>query len=81
MFRTYLQPFSCIVLKSPATILEMRIPIVINNWLIVTSRPRISAGAASATYTGMDMEANPGKKNNVNNDSVYTLHICRFVAS
>lgn len=61
--------------------LEIRIPIVINSWLIVTSRPRISAGAASATYTGMDMEANPGKNNNVNNVSVNTFVVVLPVSS
>lgn len=56
---TYLHPSLLLTLNNPATILEITIPIVINSWLIVTSRPRISAGAASATYTGIDMEANP----------------------
>lgn len=46
---SYLQPFSLSPLKAPATILDSRIPIVMNSWLRDTSAPRIDAGAASAT--------------------------------
>lgn len=56
---TYLQPVSLLTLNSPAMMLEVRIPIVIHSWLIVTNLPRIWAGAASATYTGTDIEAKP----------------------
>ena len=58
----YLHPFSLSTLNKPATILETRIPIVMKSWLTVTSLPLISGGAASATYTGTDIEANPGTK-------------------
>ena len=35
-------------------------PMVFISWFSVTRRPRMSAGADSATYTGTVIEANPG---------------------
>lgn len=55
----YLHPFSLSSLNAPATILDNRIPMVMNSWLSDTSAPRMEGGDASATYIGIDMDAKP----------------------